>query len=76
MNNAKEIAKCLGMKYNVSIRVIDEPTGEVVSEHIGHNASTNSLLTGVAHYLVGDGVLNQGEILSTCVPRYFSLGTM
>lgn len=76
MSNAKEIAKCLGMKYNVSIRVIDEPTGKVVSEHMGHNASTNSLLTGVAHYLVGDGVLNQGEILSTWVPRYISLGTM
>ena len=76
MSNAKEIAKCLGMKYNVSIRVIDEPTGKVVSEHIGHNASTNSLLTGVAHYLVGDGVLNQGEILSTWVPKYISLGTM
>lgn len=76
MSNAKEIAKCLGMKYNVSIRVIDEPTGKVVSEHMGHNASTNSLLTGVAHYLVGDGVLNQGEILSTWVPRYISLGTI
>lgn len=69
-------AKRLDMKHNVSIRVIDEPTGKVVSEHIGHNAATNSMLTGIAHYLTGDGVLNQGEILSEWVPQYISLGTM
>lgn len=71
-----DIAKRLDFKHNVSIRVIDESSGRVVSEHTGHNASTNSLLTGIAHYLTGDGVLNQGEILSRWVPRYISLGTM
>lgn len=69
-------AKRLDMKHNVSIRVIDEPTGRVVSEHVGHNAATNSMLTGIAHYLTGDGVLNQGEILAEWVPQYISLGTM
>lgn len=64
------------MKHNVSIRVIDEVTGKVVSEHVGHNAATNSLLTGIAHYLTGDGVLNQGEVLGIWIPQYISLGTM
>ena len=76
LRSTTEAAKRLDMKHNVSIRVIDEPTGEVVSEHMGHNASTNSLITGIAHYLTGDGVLNQGDILSIWVPRYISLGTM
>lgn len=75
-NSTLRAAKRLDMKHNVSIRVIDEPTGKVVSEHVGHNAATNSMLTGIAHYLTGDGVLNQGEILSMWVPQYMSLGTM
>ena len=75
-NSIASIAKRIDMKHNVSIRVIDEATGKVVSEHSGHNAATNSLLTGIAHYLVGDGVLNQGEILGLWVPQYISLGTM
>lgn len=75
--NPLDIIKRLDVKQNVTIRVIDEPTGKVVQEHIGHNAATNSLLTGIAHYLVGDGVLNQaGDILSTWVPQYMSVGTM
>lgn len=69
-------AKRIDMKHNVSIRVLDEATGEVVSEHTGHNASTNSLLTGIAHYLTGEGVFNQGDILGLWVPQYISLGTM
>lgn len=72
-----DIIKRLDVKQNVTIRVIDEPTGKVVQEHIGHNAATNSLLTGIAHYLMGDGVLNQGsDTLSMWVPQYISLGTM
>ena len=77
MNNPLDIIKRLDVKQNVTIRVIDEPTGKVVQEHIGHNAATNSLLTGIAHYLMGDGVLNQGsDTLSMWVPQYISLGTM
>lgn len=76
MNSIKQIARRLGLQHNVSIRVIDEVTGQLVSEHVGHNASTNSLLTGIAHYLTGDGVLSQGDILGYWVPRYISLGTM
>lgn len=75
-NSIASIAKRIDMKHNVSIRVIDEVTGQVVSEHTGHNAATNSLLTGIAHYLTGDGVLNQGEVLALWVPQYISLGTM
>ena len=72
-----DIIKRLDVQQNVTIRVIDEPTGKVVQEHVGHNAATNSLLTGIAHYLMGDGVLNQGsDTLSMWVPQYISLGTM
>lgn len=77
ITNPLDIIKRLDVKQNVTIRVIDEPTGKVVQEHIGHNAATNSLLTGIAHYLMGDGVLNQGQdTLSMWVPQYISLGTM
>lgn len=71
-----EAAKRIDMRHNVCIKVIDEATGRVVSEHEGHNAATNSLLTGIGHYLAGEGVLGQGEILSNWVPQYISLGTM
>lgn len=75
--NIRTIGKNLGVRHNVSFRVIDEATGKVVSTHIGHNSATNSLLTGIGHYLKGDGVLNQGwEMLSHYVPKYISLGTM
>lgn len=72
-----QCAKNLGIRHNVSFRVIDTITGKVVSEHRGHNAATNSMLTGIAHYLTGDGVLNQGyDMLSAYIPKYISLGTM
>jgi hypothetical protein len=75
--NPLDIIKRLDVRQNVTIRVIDEPTGKVVQEHVGHNAATNSLLTGIAHYLMGDGVLNQAkDTLSSWVPQYISLGTM
>lgn len=71
------VAKSIPIQHNVSIRVIDQISGRVVSEHTGHNAATNSLLTGVAHYLKGDGVLNQAyHMLNAYVPKYISLGTM
>lgn len=75
--NILELSKRLPMQHNVSIRVLDASTGDVVSEHTGHNAATNSLLTGIAHYLTGDGVLNQGyDMLGAYLPKYISLGTM
>ena len=75
--NLCNIARNLGIEYNVTFRVIDRGTGKVVSEHIGHNQATNSMMTGIGHYLKGDGVLNQGaEMLSQFIPRYISLGTM
>lgn len=75
--NLLDIIKRLDIRQNVTIRIIDEPSGKVVQEHVGHNAATNSLLTGIAHYLMGDGVLNQGgDILTLWVPQYISLGTM
>lgn len=70
-------AKNMGVKYNVTFRVIDRATGSVSQEVIGHNSATNSMMTGIGHYLMGDGVLNQGhEMLSQFIPRYISLGTM
>lgn len=74
--NPTVAAKRIDMRHNVSIRVLDEVTGKVVSEHTGHNASTNSMLTGIAHYLSGDGVLSQSDILSRWIPKYISVGTM
>lgn len=73
----RQIGKNLGVRHNVSFRVIDQTTGEVVSVHKGHNSATNSMLVGIGHYLKGDGVLNQGwAMLSEYVPKYISLGTM
>lgn len=70
-------AKSLGIKNNVIFRVIDKGTQKVVQEFEGHNQATNSMLTGIAHYLSGDGVLNQGNaMLDAFVPKYISLGTM
>ena len=71
------ISKNLGCRQNVSIRVLDKDTGEVISEHTGHNSATNSLITGIAHYLVGEGTYNQAyEMLHKYIPIYISLGTM
>lgn len=76
-NNALQISKNLGVTYNVSIRVIDEPTGSVVSEHIGHNAATNTLLTGIAHFLSGETLSGQvSSVVNQWIPQYISLGTM
>ena len=76
-NNALQISKNLGVTYNVSIRVIDEPTGSVVSEHIGHNAATNTLLTGIAHFLSGETLAGQvSSVVNQWIPQYISLGTM
>lgn len=69
--------KHLGITHNVTFLVRDKTTGEVVSRHKGHNAATNSILTGIAYYLSGEGILNQGwHMLRMFVPRYISLGTM
>ena len=77
MDNVLDIIKRLDVKQNVTIRVIDEATDKVVQEHVGHNAATNSMLTGIAHYLLGDGTLNQGsDMLMSWVPQYISVGTM
>ena len=64
------------MKHNVLLRVIDEPSGKVISEHIGHNAATNTLLTGIGEFLLGGSVTGAGELLSAWIPQYISLGTM
>ena len=72
-----ESVKSMGIQHNVTIRVLDAFTHKVISEHIGHNQATNTLLTGIAHYLKGDGILNQGSyMLGNYIPRYISLGTM
>lgn len=82
-NSILQISKNLDIRQNVSLRVIDETTGQVVQEHTGHNSATNSLLFGMAHHLIGDFLpneqhgLNPGySMLSNYVPRYISLGTM
>ena len=72
-----DVAKRMDIKHNVSFRVIDPVRGVVVQEVEGHNAATNTMLTGIAHYLIGNGILNQGSaMLSDYVPKYISLGTM
>lgn len=69
--------KDMRIDHNVQFRIFDKTTGALVKVYEGHNAATNTMLTGIAHYLSGDGVLNQGyEMLSNFVPRYISLGTM
>ena len=57
-SNIVQSAKGLGLEQNVIIRVIDPASNEIVSEHIGHNNVTNTFLTGIAHYITGDGVFN------------------
>lgn len=71
-----EILQRMPIQHNVTLRVLN-PDGSVAQEHTGHNMATNSMLTGIAHYLKGDGVLNQGyDMLNFFVPQYISLGTM
>jgi hypothetical protein len=70
-------AKNLGMKQNVLFRVLNPVNNKVLREYKGHNQATNSLLTGIAHYLRGDGVYNQSVYTMTnYIPAYISLGTM
>ena len=77
MNNGIEFSKNLGIKHNVTFNIFDERTRELVHSHQGHNCATNSMLTGIAHYLAGDGIFNQGyEMLRYWVPQYMSVGTM
>ena len=71
-----DIAKSLGITHNVCLRVIDEPTGKIVTEHVGHNAATNTLLTGIGQFLLGGSVTGAGELLRNWIPQYISLGTM
>lgn len=62
---------------NVSFIVRDADTGRIRKIRQGHNSATNSILTGLGHYLTGDGILNQGwHLLKEYVPQYISLGTM
>lgn len=75
MNGNLDIARNLGLRDNVCIRVIDQTTHKVVSEHVGHNAATCTLLTGIGHFLMGEA-LSGGQILSDWTPQYISLGTM
>nr|DAQ11423.1 MAG TPA: hypothetical protein [Bacteriophage sp.] len=76
-NDILSASKRIPVRHNVSMNVIDLKTRQVVSTHTGHNASTNGLLTGIGHYLTGDGILNQGwSLLNQYVPKYISLGTM
>ena len=77
LNDIRAAAKLITARHNVSFRVIDSKSGKIVSTHTGHNAATNSLLTGIGHYLTGDGILNQGyPMLYNYIPKYISLGTM
>lgn len=76
MQGLCEIARGLGMQHNVCIRVIDEPTGKIIRQHVGHNAATNTLLTGIGQFLLGGSVTGAGELLRQWMPQYISLGTM
>lgn len=72
-----ELTKGMSLEHNVTIRVLDKVTGRCISAHEGHNAATNSMMYGIARYLTGDGILNQGwDLLRQFVPQYISLGTM
>lgn len=77
MNPFSEIGKNFAINHNVSFNVYDAITHKLKRHHEGHNATTNSMLMGIGHYLVGDGVLNQGwDMLHMWVPKFISLGTM
>ena len=72
-----EAAKSMSVDQNVTFNVLDSNTGKVVRSYSGHNQVTNSMLVGIAHFLMGDGVLNQGSaMLDRFVPKYISLGTL
>ena len=69
MQGPLEIGKSLGTNHNVCIRVIDEPSGRVISQHVGHNAATNTLLTGIAQFLLGGSTTGSGELLRNWIPQ-------
>ena len=72
-----EVFKNFGIQQNVQLNVYDEMTRKLIRSVQGHNSATNSMLTGIAHYLIGEGILNQGwDTLRKWIPRYISLGTM
>lgn len=77
MNSITEIAKNMCIRHNVTFRVIDKGTNKVVKEYSGHNQATNTMLTGIGHYLACGGTLKSAQSLfSAYIPRYMSLGTM
>lgn len=77
MSDITNISKKLGIYDNVYLRVVDIRTKEVVQQVKGHNAATSTILSGIAHFLCGDGTLNQAKFtLDDYVPQYMSLGTM
>ena len=72
-----KIAKQMSLEHNVQIRVLNKSDGSVAEVHEGHNAATNTMMLGIAKYLTGNGVLNQGwDLLRDYVPQYISVGTM
>lgn len=76
VNYPDPFKKNLGIRHNVTINVFND-RGKLLQHHKGHNCATNSMLTGIGHYLAGDGIFNQGyEMLRYWVPQYMSLGTM
>lgn len=76
-NRIKIPGRHFGINHNVTFLVRDVNTMKIQSIRKGHNAATNSMILGIAHYLTGDGILNQGwHLLSSYVPKYISLGTM
>ena len=76
-NKIVKAAKRMSIQHNVLLNVIDVPSRTIVASHTGHNAATNGMLTGIGHYLTGDGILNQGwHLLGSYVPKFISLGTM
>lgn len=71
------LSKEMSLDHNVQLRVLDRATGSLVQYHEGHNAATNTMMLGIAKYLTGESVLNQGwDLLRDYVPQYISLGTM
>lgn len=75
--NIIELAKSIPVNDNLLIRVLDPISGNEVQRHVAHNSATNTMLIGIAKYLTGEGVLNQGSAtLLDYVPQYISLGTM
>lgn len=70
-------ARNLSIRHNVSINILDADTLEVVHHHEGHNAATNTLLSGIGRYLSGEAVFNQvGQTLIDYIPSFLSVGTM